>query len=406
MNLLMTNCRLAAPGGTEMYLRDIAVCLVRRGHRVAVYSPVLGEAAGMLRDAGIPVIDHPAACPFTPDVIHAQHHLPAVTAMARHPGCPAVYVCHGWRPWEERPPALPQIRRYIAVDEATRERIVRDAAPPPDRIATIHNFVDVERFQPRPPLPESPRRVLLFSNYPTPDSPYYLAAAEACRRAGLALDVLGSGFGTVTAAPEKTLAGYDIVLAQGRSAIEAMAVGAMVIICSSRKFGPPVLSENLAGLRAKNFGIRTQVFPVSADLLEGHLRRYNAGDAASVSARIREEAALDRAVDQLMEVYESARESVRENPPDPAETARAVADYLRALNRDVHEIDVLTRKKNEWEALAETWRAEAERHHHDLHLLRNSLTWRVRNGILRCPPVGYIQRWLDRRGQETAPDAA
>ena len=51
-----------------------------------------------------------------------------MTAPLRFPGVPAVYVYHGWRPWEEAPPRFPRILRYIAVSRPCRDRLVFEHA--------------------------------------------------------------------------------------------------------------------------------------------------------------------------------------------------------------------------------------------------------------------------------------
>ena len=57
----------------------------------------------------------------------------------------------------------PRIRRYVAVDEVCRERLVAEHAVAPDRVEVLLNFVDLARFRPRGPLPPRPRRALVFA---------------------------------------------------------------------------------------------------------------------------------------------------------------------------------------------------------------------------------------------------
>ena len=95
---------------------------------------------------------------------------------------------------------------------------------PADRVALLPNFVDTARFLPRAPLPQRPRRALLFSNYANEES-HLPAVRAACVAAGLELDVAGAGVGNVIDEPERVLGSYDIVFAKAKAAIEAMAVG-------------------------------------------------------------------------------------------------------------------------------------------------------------------------------------
>jgi hypothetical protein len=156
MRILFTNHALGVRGGSELWVRDVALELRRRGHETAAYSVRLGAVAEELRAAGVPVVDRPADLPWAPDLLHLHHHLEAMTALAHFPSVPAVYVCHGWRPWEETPCRHPRILEYAAVDQATLETAVRERGIAPERIRLMLNFVDLGRFRPRGPLPVRP----------------------------------------------------------------------------------------------------------------------------------------------------------------------------------------------------------------------------------------------------------
>ena len=98
MRILLTNNSLAARAGSELYIRDLAVELMRRGHQPVAYSTYLGAVAGELRAATIPVIDRLESLGAPPDIIHGQHHYETLSALLRFPGIPALYYCHGWLP--------------------------------------------------------------------------------------------------------------------------------------------------------------------------------------------------------------------------------------------------------------------------------------------------------------------
>lgn len=334
MRVLLTNAALDSRAGSELYCRDVAIGLRRRGHRPVVFAPVLGEVARELRDATVPIVDDLDDLGEPPEVIHGQHHLPTVMAILRFPGVPAVYVCHGWRPWNERPPRLRRIRRYVAVDEAVRDRLVFENGVPERLVRILPNFVDLDRFPPRSSaLPERPQRALLFSNYATESSPYARAVREASREFGIEVDIVGAGVGRTIANPGEVLRSYDLVFAQGRSAIEAMAAGASVVVASSRAFGPLVTSSNVRRLRELNFGIRALDRPPAAESLIAEIRRYDSADATAVSQIIRTEAALDPAIDALVSVYkESAEESSGATEGTRTGEVAEIVAYLRSLD--------------------------------------------------------------------------
>src|SRR5437016_6016798 len=162
MRVLLTNNTLADRAGTELYVRDVAIELLRRGHHPVAYSSILGPVAAELRAATVPVISSLESLGEPPDIIHGHHHYDTLAAMHWFPDIPTVYFCHGWLPWEEMPLRFPRITQYVAVDELCRERLIVEGGVSPGDIEVILNFFDEEQFPPRPPLPEVPRRVLAF----------------------------------------------------------------------------------------------------------------------------------------------------------------------------------------------------------------------------------------------------
>ncbi len=339
MKILVTNADFAERAGTQLYTRDLALELRRRGHSPFVYSPVLGEAAEALRSATIPVVDDLASLSTAPDLIHGQHHLETLTALLHFPGVPAVYFCHGWLPWEEAPPRFPRIFRYVAVDHTVRDRLVFEHGIPEDKIRVILNFVDLQRFVRRGPLPPKPVRALVLSNYAR-ENDGLVAVREACARAGIRVEVAGAGVGRPSAEPEKLLSGYDLVFAKARSAMEAMAVGAAVVLCDRGKAGPMVTSGEFERLRRANFGIRELVDPISVDALLREIRRYDAADAAKVSALVRSSSGLEAAVTEIEDLYrETLEEAGRSAPAGPAAEFRAAAAYLKGLSLRVRDYE-------------------------------------------------------------------
>src|SRR5437870_1377742 len=100
MRVLLTNNTLGARAGSELYLYDVALELLRRGHEPIAFSTVHGEVARQLRAATVPVIDNLADCTLRPDVIHGHHHYETLTASLCFPDVPVINFCHGWVPFE------------------------------------------------------------------------------------------------------------------------------------------------------------------------------------------------------------------------------------------------------------------------------------------------------------------
>lgn len=365
LRILIANATMATLTGTETYVRDLALGLLRRGHAPVVYAPELGELARELRRATVPVLDDLAALALTPDVIHGNHNTETLSALLHFEGVPAAFFCHSWTDWVSAPFAHPRLLAYVAVDDTCRDRLVCEHGVPEERVRVVLHAADLERFRPRVPLPERPRRALVFSNNANQWT-HLAAVREACARAGIELDVVGAGAGTQTSRPEDVLGDYDLVFAKARCALEGLAVGAAVILCDAVGCGPLVTAGELGRLRRLNFGIRTLTERPDAELLLREIERYDAADAAEVSRRVRASSSLDAVVDETVAVYMDVVEEHKRLPPtDPAEEARAAAEYLRWLTLATR------RRQAEYEAM-----------------LANSLTLRLRNRLDRYPLLG------------------
>ena len=109
LRVLLTNITLASRTGTEINLRDLAISLLRAGHRPVVYSPTLGAIADEIRAATVPVVSELAAVGSPPEVIHGHHHPQTMAALLRFPGVPAVFFAHAWNAWWDVPPRFPRI---------------------------------------------------------------------------------------------------------------------------------------------------------------------------------------------------------------------------------------------------------------------------------------------------------
>ena len=433
LRILITNNSLAMRAGSELYVRDLATALLARGHTPIAYSTELGDVARELRAATVPVIDDLEALGAAPDLIHGQHHLETMTAILRFPGVPAIYVCHGWAPWQEAPPRSPRILRYVAVDHACRDRLVFEHGISEERVRVLFNFVDLERFAPRAPLPARPTRALVFSNAAS-ERTHVGVLREACARAGIALDVVGLDAGNPSSSPETLLGAYDLVFAKARAALEALAVGAAVVLCDAAGAGPMVTTAALDRLRALNFGIRTLREPLVPEVLAREIARYDPADAAQVSRRIRAEAGREAAVDEIVGIYgEVLAEHARHS--EDREDTRAASLYLQWLgpflkkrvtqaegtahhllverdefhveaerlrterDQGLRERDRLEVERSELQALCEQERAhsdrlrdERERALAELAILRGSTTFRLRDRVLETPLLGGLAR--------------
>jgi hypothetical protein len=332
--VLIATTAMSARSGTDLYTRDLALALLRRGWLPIVYTSEIGPPAEELRQATIPVIDDIDSLTAPPDVIHGQHTLETLTVLSRFRGVPAVFVCHDALSWHSIPPRSSRIRSWVAVDRNCRDRMIFEHAVPEGSIHLFTNAVDLARFRRRAPLPARPRRALIFNNAAAETSSYVAAIRAACAKRGVTVDVLGELSGRATWSPEQVLPQYDLVFARARCALEAAAVGAAVVLCDERALGGMLTTTSLDAMRALNFGARTLQMPVTEKNVGTEIERYDAADAAAVSDRIRASAAIDVLADQYIALYEQLMETP---VPLAAETElEEIASALSGVTRRLH----------------------------------------------------------------------
>src|SRR5690242_8884398 len=104
MRVLIANATLATLTGTETYVRDLALGLLRRRHEPVVYSPEPGEIARALESRCVTVVDDLRNVSAVPAVIHGNHNTELMTALLHFPNVPAVFFCHSATDWNSSPP--------------------------------------------------------------------------------------------------------------------------------------------------------------------------------------------------------------------------------------------------------------------------------------------------------------
>ncbi len=337
LRILITNVTLAGRTGTETVVRDLALGLLAAGQLPMVYSPQVGEIGAEIDQAGVPVVSDLRSLAAEPDIIHGHHHAETLQALLQFPKAPAIFVCHDRLSPNDIPPSFRRIARYVAVDLNCRERLVSEYGIPGCSANVIYNWVDINRFVERPPLPSSPQRALVFSHY-AGENTHLEPIQRACAELGLPVDVAGSGSGKPCAAPERILGSYDLVFAKARCALEAMAVGTAVVLCDTRGLGSMVTASEVDRLRPWNFGMRLLQQPLESDLIVKEIRKYDPADAKAVSLFIRKEATLSSALEQYLSLY---RQILTEQPPNQGYIGGEVRDYANAM--------ILRINRLEWE---------------------------------------------------------
>ena len=336
MRILLTQRELIQRGGSELVTVEVAMELGDRGHEVAVFCPRPGDLARIMYSSGVLVKSRLGEIPWTPDIIHGQHHLPAIAALSYFPGTPAIYHCHGVSPWVEQPPIHPRIRKYVVVCQWMVPRFEPDYAIPADQVAVVPNFVNFKRFSERRPRPERRRRALLFGNSGL-STRELVKLREACADEGMALDTIGSAYDNRQSRPELFLPGYDVVFAIGKCALEALACGCAVIPVLPGQAGQLITSANFDEWAFSNFSPRyfTSAAQIKRRWLHREMKSFAAEDLAKVAEKVRREYDLKGAVDRLEGIY---AEAVGDARPEGKAGPSEYAAYLEKIAQEADAI--------------------------------------------------------------------
>lgn len=394
MRILFTNIQLGMRTGTEIVVRDFALRLSERGHEVAVYSPSIGERAKELTDRGIPVVDNLLKIDRPPDVIHGQHMPVTAEAILAFPRAPVISLCHGTNPWFDQPPRFPQVRRLFAVDETCRANLVASHGVPPEQVGILPNAVDLCRFVERGDmLPAKPGGAVSLVKH----AGLTTLLQEACDRCGLTFQAYGHGVGRPVDDIERLAASADIVFATARTALEAMAAGAAVVLVDARGFGGLVTSAAYEQGRSLNFGVGMLTRETTLSGLIEAIGLYDARDAASVSQRVRREADLDLTVTRLEGIYQSVIDEMVQNPAIDSEAFRRAqiefySSWLMHMKPAGPRLLDQTQLRNELAALHVRFAHEMERNKATIEGLVADIARAERSGAVRLAKL--IRRWL------------
>jgi hypothetical protein len=143
MRVLITNTRLDARAGEESCVQELARELQRLGHAVIAWSSDTRQRPRLLENDVVPVATDLAHLPVQPDIIHAQHHLDAMTALAALPDVPVVYQSHG-ETWPGAAPIHPRIYRHLGESDTAAGR-VGDLVGIYEQVIAEHRATPVDR---------------------------------------------------------------------------------------------------------------------------------------------------------------------------------------------------------------------------------------------------------------------
>ncbi len=343
MKILITSHHLVHYGGTELYVYTLAGELQKQGHEVVVFSPLLGEAATRIREAGIRVVDDLEEISSERfDLIHGHHRRPTLLAFCFFPFIPIVYVSHGFVPRVlpfEAPPDPPVgAEKFIAVSEEVKTHLVDNFTISERDIEVVVNPVDVERFKPQGQIDQAVRKVLLISS--NKNRVQKELVEQACFRLGLKLEIIGWEKRVWNV--EDYINEADLVVALGRGAMEGLACGRAVVVCHDKVCDGIITEENIDDLLETNFSGKRYGRPTTLETLIDEFRKYDPG-----MGRVNRQLALERFDAQrqarkLVEIYQKAIENSprKEASLTPGEKIGLLESYLIDLAKQSKETEV------------------------------------------------------------------
>lgn len=288
--------------GTTLYVKDLALGLMRRGVGVEVFTLRLGKVSRELDDAGI-VVTTKLKKLCKPDLIHGHHNIVARLVLKRFKSTPCILWIHDRMSSLDIPLFNKNIIQYAAVDYNCSERYIEDYSISSDDIKVLYNWVNLERFERKKSLGTTLNRALVFSNYANNHN-YLKLIKQACDKKGVSLQVIGKGVGKEHPKPEQLIGDFDLVFGKAKAAIESMAIGCGVIVCDFTGLAGMVKPENFDYYRKYNFGMKLMTRPTTVEGLCEELDKYSASDSQVVCDRIRRDADLEKSIARLINLYQ------------------------------------------------------------------------------------------------------
>lgn len=261
---------LAAAGGMVSYVATIADHLQRAGHDVHVWGNTGGPTAEKLEAAGIRTLAGKNALPEEIDVFFAQDQPSSFDFLEARPEVPQVFFWHSGLFDINLTPQLPDVIR-LTVLLVAHDPGRSDALAVKSPSIRLDQPIDLQRFRPEGPIAEKPRRAVAIGNYLAGERREVLI--EACRQAGIELELYGAREKQTASDPAAAMNGADIVFGKGRVMVEAMACGRAAFVYDSFGCDAWVTGENfrefLNGGMSGNLTTKTaEVDQVVADLAE------------------------------------------------------------------------------------------------------------------------------------------
>lgn len=273
MNILLGNNTLSILAGSETWTKTLGEELVRQGHRVTAFSPILGYIATQMEGGGIKCVsdigDENSTTKFSPifeesnasfDVIICNHYEITKYLHNKFPNVPIIATVHGilhgnketGEIWPEHPVTEFKVDQYIAVSEEV-QNLIKNEYGIESKI--IRNFFDLDKFKKDGKISQSPKLFLVNSNYFGVDDQITKVIKAVSNHYGGQLIGVGANF-EVTAEINEVLKDVDVVFGVGRSVLEGVCMGKIGVVHGRWGTGGVINPTNVKTLREVNFSGR------------------------------------------------------------------------------------------------------------------------------------------------------
>lgn len=316
MRILMTNLRLTWYSGSDTYLYTLGKELMKRGHRVGIYSPNISPIlqGRRFKEAGFEVIESlekevNKVNNLDFDIIHGQHNIVLSNVHNVLSKVPVIFVSHGVLPEPEKYPRDVLISKYIAVSEEVLEYQFKDIAKEKKEI--IRNPIDTDRYYYAPKKVGKNLKILIVSNYYNNEW-NGREIWEAAKILNAEIDVIGTN-GKMTFETEKIIKDCDIAIGLGRSILEVMSMGKPVIVGDYNGYDGVLTPTNYLKIRKSNFSGRCNKEKWNGKKLADEIAKVFSGDYAKMGKNNRDIILQNHNIKNIADKFEEIYKNILNN---------------------------------------------------------------------------------------------
>jgi hypothetical protein len=369
-------------GGTESYSATVAEQLERMGHPTTLDAPnATDEGRQLAAERGLRLRVADMATLADAEEADAAIVQDAGSAYALAPrGIPQVFVTHGLVPFEHPAQALDPAPPVVVLNDRTGRRAAATGSRP--EVVRMRQPIDIERFRPRSPARQKPRRVLVFSNYL--DDNRMAIVQGACEKLGLELAQRGVK-SEPTLDPREEIAEADIVVGYGRSVLEGMAMGRAAYVWDRGGGDGWVTPETYEALESDGFSGAATDGVIDAERMAADFAAYRPELGTLSYDLVRQHHSAAKHADALVPLLDRTEAPATQG--DLEALSLLVRAEARAANRAAQyeaELWRAAERTERFRLMADAEREERERVEGHLETVMNSTSWRLTSSLARA----------------------